>query len=81
MRCEFYPDEDAIIITLRPGTSAITVELDENRAYGDNEGGERVWVSLLNVSEGVDLEDLFQTQEELAEASRFLEGQGIPLLV
>ncbi len=81
MNCVFYREEDAIHVSLPGGPSAQTKQLDEQRYVGFNEDGELVWVSLLNVSEGVDLEDIFTSQEDYAVASRFMDDNGIKVLV
>ena len=77
MECRHYEDEDAIHITLRAGASARTKQLDENRYLGYSEGGELMWVSFLYVSEGVDLEDIFDSEEDQATASSFMEDRNI----
>jgi hypothetical protein len=81
MQCTLYEKEDAIHITVGNGTSSKTRQLDESRYLGLNEDGELVWVSLLNVSEGVDLEDIFTNQDDYATASRFLDDNGVKVLV
>ena len=81
MQCTLYEKEDAIHITVSGGTSSKTRQLDERRYLGFNDGGELVWVSLLNISEGVDLEDIFTSQEDYAAAGRFLDDNGVKVLV
>ena len=77
MECRHYEDEDAIHVTLRAGVSARTVQLDENRYVGYGEGGELMWASFLYVSEGVDLDDVFECEGDRAAASGFMEERDI----
>lgn len=77
MQCIHYEEEDAIHINVRDGTSSETRQLDERRYLGFNDDGALVWVSLLNISEGVDLEDVFTSEEDYDAASSFLDDNGI----
>ena len=79
MQCELYSEDDAILITVRSGQSSTTKRLDDRRYVGVNEQDELVWVSLLYISEGVDL-DMF-TGEDLETASRFMDERNIKVLV
>lgn len=79
MEFRHYTDEDTIFIRLRSGQSSETKELDENRYVGVNDDGDIVWVSLLNVSEGVDLDML--EGRDLQEASNFVEASDLRTLV
>ena len=79
MECLHYQEEDAIHITVRQGVSARTKQLDDNRYVGIDEDDALMWVSIINVSEGVDLEDIFDSEEDYAVASRFLDDRNIRL--
>ena len=75
MEIRHHTEEDAIFIRLRSGQSSYTRKLDENRYVGHDAEDRLIWVSLLNVSDGVDLDML--EGKELQEASSFLEEHNL----
>ena len=78
MVVNYFPETDSIYIRNHGGRSTNNKELDEDRYVGFDDYGEVVWVSLLNVSEGVDL-DMF-TGQELEEASNLVAKYQIKVL-
>ena len=79
MDFKHYPETDSIFIRLRAGQSSETRELDEQRSIGLDENGNLVWVSLLYVSDGIDLDML--DGQEYEEASRLVAASNIKELV
>ena len=75
LEIQHFMEEDAIFIRLMEGQSSSTKELEENRYVGFNDEGGLVWVSLLNVLDGVDLDML--EGKDLEEASRRIEKHGL----
>ena len=75
MKFQHYPEEDAVFIRLREGQSSLTRELGENRYVGLDSDGGIVWVSLLNVFDGVDINML--EGKDLEEASRLIEERNL----
>ncbi len=71
------PQADAIYIYLRTLPVAYTEELDENRYVDYGADGEPVGIDLLQVSEGVNTDDLPQQ----AEVEKVLTGLGVKILV
>ena len=78
MEVNYFPETDSIYIRNHGGRSTNNKALDEDRYVGFNDDGEIAWVSLLNVSEGVDL-DMFSGQE-LEEASNQVANYHIRVL-
>ena len=62
---EFDSTVDAIFIGVHEGQFAYGKELDENRHVGFDAQGTTLWVSILNASQGVDLDMLPQEQADL----------------
>lgn len=81
MQGTFYHEEDAIHLAVTSETSIRTQQLDENRYLGFDRQDRLAWVSLLNVSEGVDLEDIFTNKEDYDAANRFMDENGIKVLM
>ena len=79
MEFKHYPETDSIFIRLRAGQSSKTRELDEQRNIGLDGNGNLVWVSLLYVSDGIDLDML--NGQEYEEASRLVAASNIKELV
>ncbi len=75
MEIQHFVEEDALFIGLKDGQSSSTKELEENRYVGFDDEGALVWVSLLNVSEGVDLD--MMEGKDLEEASQFIEAHNL----
>lgn len=75
MEIRHHTEEDAIFIRLRSGQSSYTRKLDANRYAGYDTEDQLVWVSLLNVSDGADLDIL--EGSDLQEASKFLEEHNL----
>ena len=75
MEIRHHTEEDAIFIRLRNIQSAYTKKLDDNRYVGYDDEDQLVWVSLLNVSDGVDLDMLDEKDQQ--EASKFLDKHGL----
>lgn len=69
------PQAKAIYITLSDLPVQYTTELDEDRYIDYALDGTPVGIDLLNVTDGVNTDDL-PRQEEI---ERFLRGMGIPL--
>ena len=64
IKVEFDSDVDAIFIGVHEGQFAYGKELDDNRHVGFDTQGETLWVSILNASQGVDLDMLPQEQAD-----------------
>jgi uncharacterized protein YuzE len=65
LRVEYDPAADALAIDFPgfgPGASARVVRLDRDRALDYDVDGHLVSIELLNVSRGVNLEDLPETE-------------------
>ena len=75
MEIRHHTEEDAIFIRLRSVQSAYTKKLDDNRYVGYDDEDRLVWVSLLNVSDGVDLDMLDEKDQQ--ETSIFLGQHGL----
>lgn len=58
LRVEYDPAVDAVAIDFGPGASAHMVRFDRDRALDYDAHGHLVSIELLNVSRGVNLEDL-----------------------
>ena len=70
MRLERYPCRDAARLSLRGGKLHRTVTVDDRTHVGLDPDGRALWVSLLSVSQGANLDLL--TQEERHQARRLL---------
>ena len=79
MEFTLYEEDDAVLITLRDGVSHTTKQLDENRYIGVDEDEDLVWISILNITEGVDLDMLSGPDLDLAYS--FMEQHNIRALV
>ena len=73
---EFDPDVDAVFVGVHEGQFAYGKELDDNRHVGFDAQGETLWVSILNASQGVDLDML--SQEQADQVAVKLEEYNIP---
>ena len=78
MEFTLYEEDDAMLITLRHGPSYATKQLDENRYVGVDDTGDLVWISILNITEGVGLDML--TGPDLDQARRLTEQHNIRVL-
>ena len=70
MKLERYPCRDAARLSLRGGKLHRTVTVDDRTHVGLDPDGRALWVSLLSVSQGANLDLL--TQEERHQARRLL---------
>ena len=59
---EFDSEVDAVFINVHQGRFAYGKELDDNRHVGYDAQGNTLWVSILNASQGVDL-DMFAADQ------------------
>ncbi len=78
MQVHYFPETDSIYIRNKSNRSTNNKALDEDRYVGYDENGDIMWVSLLNVSEGVDL-DMF-SGKDLEEASKLVAKHNIKVL-
>jgi uncharacterized protein YuzE len=58
MKLEHDPEADAIYVTLREGAYAYGEDLDAERRIDYTDSGEPLGIELLNVSQGVEVDGL-----------------------
>ena len=75
MRLEHDREAKAIYITLREGTYAYGEDLGSERRIDYDSSGVPLGIELLNVSQGVDLDDLPESEE----VGRLLAAHDIPV--
>ncbi|MHB1574960.1 MAG: DUF2283 domain-containing protein [Candidatus Dormibacteria bacterium] len=75
MHLEHDREADAVYITLREGTYAYGDDLGSERRIDYESSGEPLGIELLNVSQGVDVNDLPQSEE----VGMFLAAHDIPI--
>ena len=63
MHLEHDREADAVYITLREGTYAYGDDLGSERRIDYESSGEPLGIELLNVSHGVDIDDLPESEE------------------
>jgi uncharacterized protein YuzE len=75
MLLKYDREADAIYVTLRKGTYAYGEDLDHERRIDYDAAGRPIGIELLNVSDGVELDDL----PEGSQLAGLLEAQHIPV--
>ena len=78
MEIRLYPEEDAAFINLQEGQFSHVESLDDARHLAYGTGGELLWISLLYVSDSVDLSVLSLEQLERPPGSWSSTASGQP---